>query len=269
MSLRRLKAIPSWDWPADARQRIAAVLSDERAEAQERLVAAELAGDVTVIDDEIVETLLTILDRGDFSDELRCQAAISLGPVLEEADIDGFDAPFGDSPISKGTFRLIQAALEKHYADSGIPKIVRRRVLEASVRAPQDWHRAAIEAAYGRRDREWKLTAVFATRWVDGFERIILEALESRDDEIRFEAICAAGNWGIEAAWPYVEPIVVRSEEDKRLRMAAIEAVASIRPGEVAGVLGGLVDDEDEEIAEAAHEAIMLSEADFLEVDED
>ena len=269
MSLIALHSAPPWEWPLGAARQIMDVLSNEHADPAERLLAAELAGEINVIHDDFVELLLQILDRGDFSDELRCQAALSLGPVLEEVDIDGFDAPFGEPPISEGTFRSIQAAFEKIYADNGMPKIVRRRVLEASVRAPRDWHRDAIVAAYSRRDREWKVTAVFAMRWVDGFEREILQALESSDSEIRYQAVCAAGNWGVEAAWPHVAPILETERGDRRMLLAAIEAVGSLRPKQAPDVLGELIDDDDEEIAEAAMEVITLSEADFLEVTED
>ena len=42
--------------------------------------------------------------------------------------------------------------------DSSIPKQVRRRILEASVRAPEDWHQNAIRAAYSSGDKDWMLT---------------------------------------------------------------------------------------------------------------
>jgi hypothetical protein len=52
-------------------------------------------------------------------------------------------------------------------------------VLEASVRAPQDWHLDAIREAYSSTDEAWSLTAVFCMRFVRGFNEQILEALES------------------------------------------------------------------------------------------
>jgi hypothetical protein len=55
--------------------------------------------------------------------------------------------------------------------DASVPTDVRRRILEASVRAPQDWHRDAIRAAYASDDDVWRLTAVFCMRSVRGFER--------------------------------------------------------------------------------------------------
>ena len=84
----------------------------------------------------------------DESDELRATAAIGLGPVLEQADLellddDEFDDP-ESVPISLDKFRNIQDSLHKLYLDEGNPKEVRRRILEGSVRAPQEWHPDAI-----------------------------------------------------------------------------------------------------------------------------
>jgi hypothetical protein len=44
------------------------------------------------------------------------------------------------------------------------------RILEASVRAPQDRHPDAVRAAYASGDAAWKLTAVFRMADVRGFE---------------------------------------------------------------------------------------------------
>ena len=67
-----------------------------------------------------------------------------------------------------------------------MPNTCRRRcgggVLEASVRAPQDWRQ---ECDSGRRTPapivSWRLTAVFCMRFVRGFNDQILEALGSDD----------------------------------------------------------------------------------------
>jgi hypothetical protein len=183
---------------------------------------------------------------------------ISLGPVLEEADTDGFDDP-EYVPITERKFRNIQAALQKLYFDNSIPKEVRRRILEASVRAPESWHQNAIGTAYSSGDREWMLTAVFSMRWVRGFDDQILEALESADPDIHYEAIQAAGNWGLPAAWPHVVAIVQDAGSPKPLLLAAIGAVADIRPKEAAGILVDLTDSDDEEIVEAADEAMAMA----------
>jgi hypothetical protein len=64
-------------------------LLNRRANESNRLVAAELAGDLTVINDDLADTLLTIVCGADEPEQLRARAAISLGPVLKQAETDG------------------------------------------------------------------------------------------------------------------------------------------------------------------------------------
>jgi hypothetical protein len=178
MDLKILKETPPWDWPEGTNKFFLDILRNNQVEETDRLLAAELAGDFTVINDELVDILLSILQNGKESEKLRAKVVISLGPALEYADTDGFEDP-DDIPISEGTFSRIQKSLRKLYMDAKIPKEVRRRILEASVRAPQDWHQNAIRAAYSSGDQDWKLTAVFSMCWIRGFNKQILEALGS------------------------------------------------------------------------------------------
>jgi hypothetical protein len=91
----------------------------------------------------------------------------------------------------------------------------------------------------------WRLTAVFCMRFVRGFDEQILEALDSRNPDIHYEAVCAAGAWEVDAAWPHIAALVTSGETDKPLLLAAIEAVASIRPREAAEILDDLTDSDD------------------------
>lgn len=268
MELKTLRDTPPWDWPEGAGRMFLDILRDGQAAEADRLVAAELAGDFTVINDELVGALLSILRSGAESAALRGQAAISLGPVLEHADTEGFEGA-DEMPISERTFHTIQDSLRRLYTDAGVPEEVRRRILEASVRAPQGWHPDAIRAAYASGSEAWRLTAVFCMRYVRGFDPQILEALDSRNPHIRYEAVCAAGTWGVEAAWPHVAALVTSKGTDKPLLLAAIEAAAGIRPQEAPGLLGDLLDSDDEDIVEAVHEALTMAEASSDEEDED
>ena len=128
------------------------------------------------------------------------------------------------------------------------------------MRAPEEWHQNAIRAAYSSGDKEWMLTAVFSMRWVRGFDDQILEALKSGDAEIQCEAIQAAGNWGLTAAWSHILALVRDAATPKSVLLAAIGAVASISPAEARSVLVDLADSDDEEIAEAVDEAIAMAE---------
>ena len=268
MDLKILRETPPWDWPKDTGKRLADILRDRGSDGDDRLLAAELAGDFTVIDDTLVGILLSILRGADESESLRGQAAISLGPALEYADTGGFDDP-DDVPISERTFREIRDSLRTLFRDASVLKDVRRRIVEASVRAPEDWHREAIRAAYASEDEDWKLTAVFGMRYVSGFDREIVAALESENPDVHYEAVCAAGVWSVAAAWPHVAALVTAKDVDKPLRLAAIDAVASIRPDDAGEILGDLLDSPDEDIVEAVHEALAMAEGASDEDEED
>ncbi|MFQ5741161.1 MAG: hypothetical protein ACE5JX_19330, partial [Acidobacteriota bacterium] len=73
--------------------------------------------------------------------------------------------------------------------------------------------------------------------------------------------VCAAGNWEVDAAWAHITALVISKETEKALLLAAIDAVASIRPREAGGIIVHLTDSDDEEIVEAAHEAIAMAGA--------
>ncbi len=258
MNLKMLAEIPPWDWPEDTGKMLLDTLRDNQAEEGNRLLATELAGDFNVINGELADMLLSIVREGDESEQLRAKAAIALGPVLEQADIDGFEDP-DDVPISEGEFVSIQESLRKLYLNAEIPNEVRRRILEASVRAPQDWHQGAVRAAYSSGDEEWELTAVFSMRWIRGFDQQILEALTSDNEEILYEAVCAAGDWQVDAAWPHVSALVKSEETEKYLLLAAIEAVAGIRPLEASMALDHLLNSHDEDIVETVYDSLAMT----------
>jgi hypothetical protein len=268
MKLKTFRDTPPYEWPEDAARIFLAALRDDRADESERLLAAELAGDSTVINDELADELLVIVSDDKESDGLRARAVISLGPALEYAFIDGFEDP-DDVPISENKFHEIQETLCNLYLHTDVPKEVRRRILEASVRAPQDWHPDAIREAYASADESWRLTAVFCMRFVRGFDEQILEALNAENQDIHYEAVCAAGNWQVDTAWAHIAALITAEDTEKNLLLAAIEAVAGIRPQEAEEILIDLIESEDEDIAEAASEAMAMAGAFFDDEDED
>ena len=264
MNIKKIYEMPPWDWPEDSGGIFKEILDDRTADPSERFMAAEMAGDFVVINDALAESLLAVAGKNDETQELRAKAALALGPALEYADIYEFDDP-EDIVVSKEIFRKIQAVLRKIYHDAGVPKEVRRRTLEAAVRAPQDWHSAAVRAAFAGEDEDWRLTAVFCMRFIRGFDRQILEALESENPEIKYEAVLAAGNWGIKEAWPHIVDLLDPKNEDEPLLLAAIEAAAGFGLPEAGEPLGKLLDSENEDIIEAVHEALAMLGAGLFE----
>lgn len=259
MKLEALQDTPPWDWPQGTGARLLEILRNPEVSPSQRRLAAELAGDFTIIDDEIASALLSLVRSSDETEDIRTTAVIALGSALEHTDTFGFDDP-DDIVISEKVFRDIQQALHQLYLQPDAPKNVRRRILEAAIRAPQEWSKDAIRAAYASPDEAWRLTAVFGMRYVPGFEDQILEALSSNDPEIRYEAVCAAGNWEIDAAWPHIETILKADPVDKPLFIAAIDAAASIRPQAAVELLSELSNSQDEDIAESAFEALAMAE---------
>jgi hypothetical protein len=256
MDLKMLQDIPPWDWPRGIGHEVLMVLRNPQAAVADRLLAAQFAGDLGVADGFLAHTLLAIVRNAAEPEKLRAKAAVSLGGVLEQADRNELDAV----PQEDHTFRQIEQSLHEVYLDTAVSKLVRRRILEAAVRSREAWHAAAIRTAYASDDPEWKLTAVFCMRYVRGFDRQILEALESTNPGIRYEAVCAAGEWELDSAWPRVSSLVTAPGTDKQLLLAAIAAASTIRPRAVAELLADLADSSDEEIAEAVFEATSMAE---------
>jgi hypothetical protein len=165
---------------------------NSKAAEPDRLLAAERAGDPAAMNDEPVGALLTVLCGDVKPEKLRAKAAISLGPVLEQADTDGLE-DIDEVPITERTFHAIQETLRKTYLDADVPQEVRRRALEASVRAPQDWHFDAIRAVFNSGDEAWQLTATFCNALHARFRGRDLRGAGENPD-IHYEAVCAAGN---------------------------------------------------------------------------
>lgn len=233
-----------------------------------------MAGEYTLVDDGLVDALLEILQDPNESEELRGKAAIAFGPAFQQMD-ELMEPTDAEEPlISEAKFREAQRILRAIYEDPSVPRLVRRKVLEASVRAHEPWHEGAVRAAYVSGDPEWKLTAVFCMQYVPGFEAEILESLDDPDPLVRMHAIEAAGVWKIPGVWDRISDLASSSKTPKNLRLAAIEALSNCSDPECLDVLERLSHSKDREIAEAAEEALSYAFAeqeaeDSLEEDSD
>jgi hypothetical protein len=251
--------IPPWDWPKDVGKIFQETLDNHLADLSDRLLAAEMTGNLVVFNDALAKTLLSIVNNSDEPIELRARAAISFGPALEHVDLYGFEDP-DDIVLSEEIVGEIQASFKKFCYDADIPKEVRRHILEAAVRAPQDWHSAAVSAAFASGDEKWQCTAVFCMQFIEGFEQQILEALESESQDIRYEALLAAGNWELAKAWPSIARLFSDPGIDKTMLFAVIDAAANIGLPEAVNPLEKLMYSDDDDIVDAANEALAMLE---------
>jgi hypothetical protein len=263
MDLTTLDNTPPWEWPEGTDKFLVTILRDTKADPGERLLAADMAGEYSVINDDLASALLAIACQATEEERLRCEAVLSLGLALEHCEMMGFEDEEDEEEqlISEALFEKIQENLHKLFMDTATPEEVRRRTLEASAHAPQQWHTEAVRAAYASSKPDWRLTAVFCMRTVGGFEPQIIESLRSGNPDLHFQAVCAAGQWGVEAAWEHVVGLVKAKNTDKPLLLAAIEAVAAIRPQEALRILDELMASDDEEISDAVQEALLSSGA--------
>ena len=105
-------------------------------------------------------------------------------------------------------------------------------------------------------------------RFVRGFDAQILEGLDRKNPDIHYQAVLAAGNWEVDEAWPHVAALVTSGDTDKSLLLAAITAVASIRPHEAREILEDLADSDDADIVAAVDEAMAMADG-LSDEDED
>ena len=86
------------DWPEDAGNIFIETLRDRGAKEADRILAAGLAGELPGKDEKIAEALLSVVRRRSAGGTAG-QNSISLGPVLKEADIEGFEDELSEPPI--------------------------------------------------------------------------------------------------------------------------------------------------------------------------
>lgn len=273
MNIQELNEIPPWEWGEDARDLIVNVLNDKNALIEDRITATEMASNEVVMKDDMADHLMAVIQDTTEPDELRGKAAISLGPALEYGDMMGFEDDDDDFFLKEEKFNRVREFLRDIFQDESLSKNLRRRVLEAAVRAPMEWQQEAVQTAYDLDDDEWRLTAVFCMAYVPGFNEQIMKSLDDGDPEIFYQAVCAAGDRDVKEAWPYVEPLLAQEGIDKYLLMAAIHAAGVINPEEAMEMLVEYSEHADEDIADTAQEAIMMAgglmdEPDFDDPDE-
>ena len=88
----------------------------------------------------------------------------------------------------------------------------------------------------------------------------ILESLQSKDPDIKYHAIQAAGNWGIAESWHDIRDVLRNPDADTNLLLAAIDASVNMEHHEAMAVLSELLDrsSDNDDIIDAVHEALAM-----------
>lgn len=258
MTFEQLKNTQPWEWPQGADKTILNILNNPSSSPKDRELAAEMAGDSAVINAPLIEALQEIINSPTETEDLRSASTMALGPVLELLDMGDLT----DQPDLHACALNIPETLRRLHLNPNEPTFLRRRALETSVRLEQDWHRDAIITALSSTQAAWHRTAVFAMRFVSGFEQQIIEALKNDDADTEFQAVCAADVWQIESAWDHVLKLAQNSETEKVLRMASLEALASIRPEAAAEVIENLDIENDDELKDRVQEILRMIDGD-------
>mgnify|MGYP000533564459 CR=1 FL=1 len=225
---------------------------DTRAEAYEELSLE--------MNDELAAAILA-LTSGDEPDEIRADAIVALGPVIEECGIE-YDEGLELEPVpefgprvSRETFTAITEQLRAMYADESQPKLVRRRVFEVLVRDPRPWQRDEIRRWLATSDEDWRLTAVFAMGQMTGLEKELLGVLETAEGLMLEEAVRAAGRIGLTGAGRLIHDLAASKTTGRDLRFEAILALPHVDPDSF-DLLDELSSSKDRELAAVAEAAL-------------
>lgn len=202
-------------------------------------------------DVRLIEPLIRLL-RTDPAPEVRAAAAQSLGAYLLLGELEDLDAT-----LAAAVERALQDAYQVQEETQ-----VRRRILESLAYSAATNIPSLIRQAYEEDDEGMRISAVFAMgrsadpRWRD----IVLAELVSTDTVMQFEAARASGELELAEAVP--DLIDLLDDEDIDLRDTAIWALGRIGGPEARRALRACADSGDEDLVDAAQEA--LEELNFL-----
>ena len=240
-----------------------ALLADP--DAQVRVLATRLLWECE--DRKLVPVFLQALET-DESPEVRAASATALGLFVYLGELE---------EIPAGVLHDVEEALLET-ATSKEPTLVRRRALEALGFSSRPEVPPLIEAAIHQKDPDWVASALFAMgrssaeRW----EKYILARLHHPNEDIRREAIRAAGEIGLPSARAALLDLL-EDEEEPEPRRQVIRALSRIGGEGVRDrleeVLLAETDEEEIEFIEEALDNLVfaegLEELDMFDFDPD
>jgi HEAT repeat protein len=169
-------------------------------------------------DAKLVPVYLKFL-KDDPDVEVRAAAANALGQFIYMGELDKIPAKLGHE-IEDHLIRIINSTTET---------LVRRRALESLGYSGREEVVPLIEKAYRHKDPDWVASALFAMGHTcdDRWKKQVLSQLHSPDEDVRSQAIHAAGELELGSARPVLLDLL-EDEEEQEVRHELIWALSKI-----------------------------------------
>jgi HEAT repeat protein len=203
-------------------------------------------------DPALIATFVKMM-QSDSSAQVRASAANALGHFVYLDEIEA---------IPSGKISPALQALRAIIASPGEPLEVRRRAVEAISYSGADDVPGIIRDAYASPDEDMRVSAVFAMgssadeQWID----TVISELEAQSPAMRYEAARAAGELEARSAVPTLARLL--DDPDAEVQSMAVWALGQIGGDRARKLLTDIAKGDDEQLAEAATEA--LEEMDWM-----
>ncbi len=208
-------------------------------------------------DDRLVPAFLSLLKAPSQPDRVRAAAANALGQYVYLGELEAMKAD---------TLREVEEALLKAYKQDP-SDLVRRRVLESLGYSSREEVPALLRAAAQSPDDNWVESAMFAMGKSadDQWQVEVLDHLDDDNQQVRIQAIHAAGELSLDHARQRLVRILNQEKHFSEVRHEAIWALSQIGGDEMEAFFERLLDsaEEDEEIQwlEDALDALSFTNA--------
>lgn len=200
--------------------------------------------------DESLETMRRIMKtaRDDPSPEVRARALAGLGRFMLLGEYG--EIPYADAMEAQ------TLALQSYWDESQSAE-VRSRALESLANSNHPEVEKCIRGAYTQGNHSLKVSALFAMgRTCDkSWQDVLLRELNSRDNELVYEAIQACGHIQLEDSVQAIGELIL--SDDREIRLMSIWALGEIGGKRAFEILSNLADtEEDDEVLDMIDEAL-------------